>query len=93
MLLNGSYFTHHTKLLPLELRPSFKSICGNNVFKQTNIPLSVLDPKPWAVTLRRNVRVNLTNRNETDVAVYCPDLFLRVNRAEQPRLGEEPGFF
>lgn len=43
--------------------------------------------------LRRNVRVNLTNRNETDVAFYRPDVFLRVNKAEQHGLGKQPGLF
>lgn len=71
----------------LELWPSFESVYGNKVFKQTNIPLSALDQKPWAVMLRRNVRVNSANRNETDMAIYHPDLFLRVNKAEQRGLG------
>ena len=63
------------------------------MFLSKQIFPSALDPKPWAVTLRRNVRVNFINRNEMDVAIYHPDLFLRVNKAEQHGLGQEPGLF
>jgi len=41
--------------------------------------------------LRRNVRLNSTNRHE--IAIYHPDLFLRVNKAEQHGLGKQPGLF
>lgn len=37
--------------------------------------------------------MNSTNRNETEVAINRPDLFLRVNKAEQHGLGRWPGLF
>lgn len=83
MLLNVSCFTKNMKLLPLGLSPAFESVCVNNVFKQTYTPLTALNPEPWAVTLGKNVNVSSTNRNETDLAIYCPDLCLRVNKTEQ----------
>lgn len=39
------------------------------------------------------MRVNLTNRKKTYAAIYHPDLFLTVNKAEQQGLGKEPGLF
>lgn len=71
------------KLLPLELSPALESVCVSNVFKQTYTPLTALNSKPWAVTLGKNANVNSTNRTETDLAIYRPDLCLRVNKTEQ----------